>query len=142
MVRAPAKRDRPSSREVAVRLLAQRPHTEAELRRKLARRGCEPDEVDGAVAALNELGYLDEEAFARALVSRRSRNRGPVLIAAELAAKGVSREVASNAVAELHRDELLAAARRLVARGGDERLLAARLQRRGFPTEVIRQALS
>jgi hypothetical protein len=29
-----------------------------------------------------------------------------------------------------------------VARGGDERLLAARLQRRGFPTEVIRQALS
>jgi regulatory protein len=142
MVPAPTKRDRPDSREVAFRLLAQRPHTEAELRRKLARRGCEPDEVDRALARLRDLGYLDEAAFASALVARRSRTRGPALIAAELAAKGVSREVANNAVAELHREELLAAARRLVARGGDERRLAARLQRRGFPTEVIRQALS
>jgi regulatory protein len=127
----------------SLRLLTGRAHSELELRRKLARRGFPPEEVDGAVARARHLGYLDDVAFARGLAARRARTRGPALIAAELAAKGVDREVSREALATVHRDELLAAARRLASRGGaaDRRVVAARLFRRGFPGDVVREAL-
>jgi regulatory protein len=128
---------------VALRLLTQRAHGELELRRKLARRGFAPEEVDDAIRRSRRLGYLDDAAFARGLAAQRARTRGPALIAAELASKGVDREVARAALATVHRDELLAAARRLAARGGslDRRVIAGRLLRRGFPGEVVREAL-
>jgi regulatory protein len=129
--------------DIAVRLLAQRQHSQAELRQKLARRGCEPAEVDTALRRLAELGYLDDGAYASALVARRARSRGPAAIAAELAARGVARATAAAAVAELDRDEMLRAARRLVAAsaGVDPTRLAGRLQRRGFPADVVRAVL-
>ena len=92
---------------------------------------------------LRELGYLDDREFARALVADRSRRRGPALIAAELSARGVDRELVREVLAELGRDEQLAAARRLAARhpGRPARELAARLARRGFASDVIREVV-
>src|SRR5439155_8253903 len=119
-----------------------RPHSEAELRRKLAYRGCGPDDVELAVARMRALGYLDDAAFARSLVAWRARRRGPALIAAELASRGVSRELAQAAVAELEREDQLAAAGRLVRGGRDDpRQAAARLRRSGFAPDVIRAVL-
>jgi regulatory protein len=96
------------------------------------------------VARLHDLGYLDEAAFARALVARRARSRGPALIAAELSAKGIARELVRDTVGEVSREDLLAAAGRVAAKdaGRDRRIVAGRLQRRGFPADVIREALS
>lgn len=133
----------PGAIQAGLRLVARRPHSEAELRRKLARRGYLPAQVEGAVARLRELGYVDDAAFARALVAHRSRRRGPSLIADELVARGVDRELAVAALAEVAAEELVAA-RRLVERSGalDSRQLAARLQRRGFSADVIRRALA
>jgi regulatory protein len=130
--------------EIGVRLVAIRAHSEAELRRKLLRRGCEPDDVDGAMVRMRSRGYLDDEAYARSLVRRRSVARGPALIAAELAAKGVDRETTSAALSELDRDGQLAAARRLAAAlsGLAPARLSARLQRRGFEAAVVRRVLS
>jgi regulatory protein len=133
----------PNALDAALRLLGQRLHSELELRQKLRRYGCLPEEIDRALARVRELGYLDDAAFAHALVTHRARVRGPALIAAELAAKGVGRELAQAAVGSLDHEEVVAAARRLARRGGaaDHRTIAARLFRRGFSAEIVREAL-
>src|SRR5205807_8324608 len=133
----------PDAFETAVRLLTHRPHSELELRRKLGRRRCPPEEIDRAVARARGLGYLDDAAFARALATQRARTRGPALIAAELAAKGVDRAVVRDAVGGVPLAELLASARRLAARaaGTGRGGVASRLLRRRLPGRVRRQAL-
>ncbi len=90
-----------------------------------------------------QLGYLDDAAFAQVLVGHRSRSRGPAVIAAELAAKGIDRELARDALGRVDRGAQVAAARKLAARAGmeDRQRMAARLTRRGFPPEVVREAL-
>jgi regulatory protein len=133
----------PDGYAVALRLLALRPHSTAELRRKLRQRGFPAEEVDEVLARAAAQGYLDDDAYARALVSRRAAARGPALIAAELAAKGVSRSLVAVALEGLSREEQVAAAARLAGGLGvrDPNRAAARLQRRGFSREVIREAL-
>jgi regulatory protein len=133
----------PDAFDAAIRLLALRPHGEVELRRKLAHRRCPAEQVDEAMARVRRLGYLDDAAFARSLVAHRSGARGTALIAAELAARGVGRDLADEALAAVSEADQVATARRLAARTptADRRALAGRLQRRGFPADVIRAAL-
>jgi len=141
----PPSRNRPppDAFDIAVRLLSLRPHSELELRQKLRRRGCDADSIDGAVARALRLGYLDDAAFARALVTQRSRTRGPAVVAAELAAKGVHRGLAREALGTVAHASQVEAARRLAARSShaNRQVVAARLLRRGFGTDVIREAL-
>ncbi len=133
----------PDAFDAAIRLLALRPHGEVELRRKLAQQRCPAEQVDEAMARVRRLGYLDDAAFARSLVAHRSGARGTALIAAELAARGVGGDLAAEALAAVSEADQVAAARRLAARTptADRRVLAGRLQRRGFPANVIRAAL-
>jgi regulatory protein len=113
------------------------------MRRKLLQRRCPPGQVEETLGRLRELGYLDDLAFARALVARRSRSRGAALIAQELSAKGIPRALAQEALSTLGRNEQVASATAVGGRerGGDPQRTAARLQRRGFSREVIREAL-
>ena len=105
----PRKSSRKAGRPVAtafhtgVRLLAGRPHSRAELSHKLLRRGYGFEEVESALGTLHELGYIDDASFAEGHVRRRSTSRGPLAIAAELAARGVRREVAGEALSRLDR---------------------------------------
>jgi regulatory protein len=133
----------PDPFDLGLRLLAQRPHGEAELGRKLTRRGCDPAAVGGALARLRELGYLDDAAFARALVARRASARGTSLIGAELAAKGIGPAAARAALDTVTEEDERAAARRLAERWGGlpAQRVAARLRRRGFSDEAVRAAL-
>ena len=129
-----------------MRLLAARAHSARELRTKLLRRGHPVDEIGAVLERLRQGGYLDDAAYARALVGRRSSGRGVRAIASELAAKGVDREVARTALAELSADDQLVAAEALaerLRRAGpiDPERLGARLLRRGFSVEVARAAL-
>src|SRR4029077_16860174 len=105
-----------SAYEAAVRYLAARAHSRAELWRKLLRRGHEEADVEAALARLADLGYLDDAGFAAGHVRRRSASLGPLALSAELAARGVDREIARAAVANLSQEDQLAAAVRLVAR--------------------------
>lgn len=136
--------------DAGIRLLARRAHSRAELRQKLKRRGFEPDAVDAAVVRLAEMGYLDDAAFARGLVRRRSGSRGTLALSAELAARGIDREGTEAALAGLDEGAQLAAATRLAERlyaarpspGYREMLdsVGAKLARRGFPAGVVRAA--
>ena len=133
-----------------MRLLGLRAHSAAELGRKLRRRGFDGDTVDSVQGRLSERGYLDDSEFARQLVSHRSRGRGGSAIAAELAAKGVSRSVAQAAVAnldpEVEIEAAVALARRWLPRAepGSLRSLlevaGPRLARRGYAPSVVREA--
>jgi regulatory protein len=148
--RARTGRTSESAYEAGVRLLARRAHSRAELRRKLARRGYDDEDVAGAMRRLGELGYLDDAAFAAGHVRRRSASLGPLALSAELAARGVDRRVAGGALATFDHEAQLAAATRLAARlsgrnrpAGYRELLdsvGAKLLRRGFPETVAREA--
>ncbi|MDQ6879168.1 MAG: RecX family transcriptional regulator [Candidatus Dormibacteraeota bacterium] len=134
----------------AIGLLARRAHSQSELRQKLRQKGYEPEAIDATMARLGELGYLDDQDFARGLVRRRGSTRGPLALSAELAAKGVSPAEAGIAVAEFDAEaQLLSAtnlAERLYARktgmGYREMLdgIGVKLLRRGFPVPIVRAA--
>jgi regulatory protein len=136
--------------ECGVRLLARRAHSRAELRQKLVRKGFEADDVQAALGRLAELGYLDDEAFARGLVRRRSVSRGPLALAAELSAKGIDRAGTAAALAAFDPEAQLAAATVLAERlyaakplpGYRETLdrVGSKLLRRGFSARVVRAA--
>jgi regulatory protein len=146
----PRRSSRGSAYEAAVRLLARRAHSQAELRRKLGRRGYDEGEVDEVLTRLTQAGYLDDRAFAEGHVRRRSSSRGPMALSAELAARGVDRRVSSAALTGFDRAAQVEAATRLAARfrghaiqAGYRELLdsvGAKLLRRGFPEAVAREA--
>jgi regulatory protein len=136
--------------DAGLRLLGRRAHSRVELLLKLTRRGYEGPAIRAALRRLQELGYLDDKAFARSFVRRRGSARGPRALSAELAARGVDRAEADIAVAEFGEAEQVAAATRIAERlyarkpslGYREILdeIGTKLVRRGFSVAVARCA--
>src|SRR4051812_13897598 len=77
----------------ALRFLAYRPHSEAEVKERLARAGFSPEDIEAARAKLRSLRLLDDEAFARSFARDRIENRGhgPLRVERELRLKGVAK---------------------------------------------------
>jgi regulatory protein len=73
----------------ALRMLARRPYSVAELRRSLERKFGVSDAVSEAISRLRQLGYLDDKKFAVQAASSLARNRafGAYRIRRELKAK-------------------------------------------------------
>jgi regulatory protein len=88
--------------EAAARFLEARPRSIAEVRRRLTGAGYRPDLVDQAVLRMVELGYLDDDAFARAWVESRdrARPRGEHALRRELGLKGVDQAIIGAALEE------------------------------------------
>ncbi|MGH8273455.1 MAG: regulatory protein RecX, partial [Gammaproteobacteria bacterium] len=83
----------PDAEEVALRLLARREHSRAELAAKLRSRGIDEGEVERALNRLEAEGALSEARFVEQLVRVRLRQGyGPLRIRRDLAAKGVAPE--------------------------------------------------
>lgn len=81
--------------EAAGRLLEARPRAADEVRRRLVRLGYRVELVEAAIGRLLELGWLDDEAFARQWLESRDRAhpRGEALLRRELLHTGVEREL-------------------------------------------------
>ena len=135
---------------VALRFIAYRPRSEAEVRRRLRLR-FPTHLVDRVVADLVERSLIDDDEFARTWRDYRGRlsPRSAAAIRRELLAKGVSRDTAQEAVGDLDDvDGALRAGRKFArrlehARYPDfRRKLWAHLQRRGFGTSVARHTVS
>lgn len=138
----------PSLKARALRLLAQREHSRAELMRKLA-----PHADDEAllVAALDDLqakGFINEERVAESVLHRRAARLGATRMRSELQAKGLSVAVVNDAVQQLRhteRDRAQAvwakkfghAPADAKARAQQMRFLAAR----GFAPDAIREVV-
>lgn len=148
-----AKSDTRRALDKAMELLALRDHAAGELYQKLCRK-FDPHSAAAAVAKAGELGLLNDENFARrraAELLRKRKSRREIL--QDLAAKGIDRETAADALAALmpadgEEDPDLASARALVERqyarklaeGKTQQVMAA-LARRGFSHAVIRAAV-
>ncbi len=130
-------------------LLTYRDHSVLELRRKLLRRDFSQDAVSRAVSRLREAGYLDDERFSRNWIESRYRKspEGSVKLLAGLVKKGVSREIAGRAVADLvdpEREEAAfeEACARLSRTGRSKESIARALSRKGFSGSKIIDFLS
>ncbi len=143
------------AREAALRLLAVRPRSAAELVRRLRMKGYEPEIGEEVIARLRELGMIDDAAFAGLVVRDRVRLRpqGAHRLANELRAKGVDDETARAAIRETMAGERMderelarRAAEKWRPRPGEEPARARRrlhgfLARRGFDDELIREVV-
>jgi regulatory protein len=149
------------ARAICLRLLTDRARTRADLAAVLRRRGV-PDAVAVKVLGrFSEVGLIDDATFAEQWVRSRHATRGLArrALAAELHRKGVGRDVAQEALADLDTESERRGARELIDRrlrtlavnGPEERARAGRrllgmLARKGYPaevaTEVVRAALA
>lgn len=139
------KTDEPSLRGRALRLLARREHSRAELARKLAVHAEDPAEVERVLDELEARGWLSERRVVEQVVHARRSRYGARRIEHDLLAKGVSEEAIAAAMPGLKEGEL-AAAREVwsrkfagrLPRSQQERGRQARfLQGRGFSLEVV-----
>jgi regulatory protein len=133
--------------DAAVAMLARRPHSEREVRQRLARRACEPALIDETVAKLRAARLLDDAEYARAFTEARDRfsPRGQRLIARELRANGVAIELAQAAASEVSDEDAAyrVASKRLRPLAALDyqafrNRLGAFLQRRGFGWDTCR----
>ncbi|MBS1262060.1 MAG: Regulatory protein RecX [Calditrichaeota bacterium] len=144
-----------SAYDRALRLLARRDHSTAELRRKLAQRDHPPGEIDGALARLRELNYVDDERTAATWAEQEARRggQGRAKALARMIEHGLPSALASAALAVAWDDELEREhARAVVARWVDANgrpetakqraRLARHLAVRGFEHELIGELLA
>jgi regulatory protein len=73
--RNPPSTEQPDPLPVALRMLARRPYSIAEMGRALERKFGVVKAVAAAIARLRELGFLDDEKFAQHYASSLARNR-------------------------------------------------------------------
>ncbi len=153
------------TRQAALHLLAYRPRAKQELRVRLRSKGFPHAPVEWCLRLLEDRGLIDDHHFASAFVGSRIRlrPRGRFRLTQELRQKGVSAEVAEQAIEKAFSNEetseqdlACAAARGWLARQGPtlveslaskdrpqereraRRRLHAFLSRRGFGPDVIR----
>ena len=133
----------------ALRLLAHRPRSRAELRSRMAGWGVDAVTAAGVVERLEELGQIDDHRLAEAVAERRhAQGYARRHTAAELARLAVGDPAAESALAELPDDEMSHAERVVRRRFGpppyDDRTArraAGYLHRRGFDAEAVAAAI-
>ncbi|MET8029324.1 recombination regulator RecX [Streptomyces avermitilis] len=145
------------ARAICLRLLTGTPRTRKQLADALRKREIPEDVADEVLSRFEEVGLINDSAFADAWVESRHHGRGLArrALARELRTKGVDSTLIDEAVGQLDSEQEEATARELVARklrstrglDRDKRLrrLAGMLARKGYSEgmalRVVRQAL-
>jgi regulatory protein len=138
--------------------LAVRPRTRQELATTLRRRGVEDEIIEEILDRYDEVGMIDDAAFARAWVTSRHHGKGLArrALASELRRKGVGSDDVGAALGELDSSTEEATARALVDRrlrvessatpDAVFRRLTGMLARKGYPAglaiRVVKEALA
>jgi regulatory protein len=132
------------AKDICLRLLTARPRTRVELAQALARKGVEEDVASTVLDRLDEVGLIDDAAFAEVWVRSRHNFQGLSrrALAMELRRKGVADESAEEALATVDSDAEEERARALVRKrlrslgNADEtakiRKLVGMLARKGY----------
>jgi regulatory protein len=145
------------ARKILLDQLTGQPRSRAELSARLAKKHVPSVIAERLLDRFEEVGLVDDEAFARAWVQSRQPGKGLArqALARELRRKGVEDEVARTALDEVDPEDELEAARLLVRRklrstaglGRDTavRRLTGLLARKGYPAglcfRVVREEL-
>lgn len=151
--RDPAER----AREICLRQLAVRPRTRAELAATLRSKGIDDEVAAEVLDRYDEVGMVDDAAFADAWVTSRHHSKGLArrALGGELRRRGVAAETVGEALEQLDPDTEEATARALVERrlrtatGPPEaivRRLVGMLARKGYPAglayRVVKEAIA
>jgi len=145
------------ARAICLRLLTGTPRTRKQLADALRKREIPDDVADEVLSRFEEVGLINDSAFADAWVESRHHGRGLArrALVQELRTKGVDPTLIDEAIGQLDSEQEEATARDLVARklrstrglDRDKRLrrLAGMLARKGYPEgmalRVVRRAL-
>jgi regulatory protein len=133
------------ARDICLQQLAVRPRTRAELATVLRKRGISDSVAAEVLDRYDEVGLIDDAAFARAWVTSRHHGKGLArrALAGELRKRGVDGETVGAALDEVDQETEAATARALVERklrampsGAPDavfRRLVGMLARKGYP---------
>ncbi|GAA1413664.1 regulatory protein RecX [Catellatospora coxensis] len=140
------------AREICLRQLAVRPRTRAELAAAMRAKDVADEVAEAVLDRYDEVGMIDDAAFARAWVSSRHHGKGLAsrALGQELRRRGVDAEVVTEALAELD-DETQAqtayelAVRKLRTTRGEPdavfRRVVGALARKGYPGGIAVRAV-
>lgn len=138
----------PSLKGRALRCLAAREHSRAELQRKLAPYEEEPGQIERVLDELQAKGFISEERVAASLLHRRAARLGDRRIRQELQAKGLDAPTVAQALEQLRgteRERAQAVWQRkfgVPPQDAKERARQVRfLVARGFSAEVVRRVV-
>ena len=138
-----------STKVTAANMIGSRALSRKELEHRLVRKGADEADVEAAVDWLEDIGAVDDAAYAAAVARDYGRRGyGPARVREELRRRGVPRELWDEAMAEIpESDEILDALIRKKCRGDlsdpkELKRVSDGLLRRGFSWGEVRAALS
>lgn len=138
-----------SAKAQAANIIGSRPLSKRELTRRLVQKGNEETDAQAAADWLEDLGAVDDAAYAAALARHYgARGYGPQRLREELRRRGVPRELWEDAVAELpDSGDVLDALIQKRSRGDltdpkERRRICDALLRRGFSWSQVKAAMA
>ena len=142
----PEARSRRSAYACALRLLAQRRLTEAQLWQRLERKGYDDAAIREAVARAKSDGFVDDGLYAKLYVESKRKPVGDARLIGELVRKGIDAAAASAAVCALEQSERERCAVAFDSLASKMPAIAypsaaRRLERLGFPAATIYRVL-
>ena len=135
-----------TARVAALRMLAARRLTEAQLWKKLEARGYPDDEIAAALTDCKRDGYVDDRLFATLYIAGPRKAVGDARLVADLIKRGIEREAAQTAVRDApagqrERIEIAYAKLARTKPGLSYQSAARALERLGFPSPLIYRIL-
>lgn len=142
------------ARAVVLRLLTGAPKSRSELEKALRRKDCPDDVAAEVLDRFEQVGLVDDEAYAQAFVRSKQAGRGLArrALSHELRKKGVDEQIAAAVLDEVDPEDERARAHELVAKklrsmhGLDRtvqtRRLSGLLARKGYGSEIARLVIN
>lgn len=146
------------ARNIVLRQLTGAPRSRAQLEDKLSQRACDPQVASEVLDRMEQVGLIDDAAYAQSLVRSQQASRGLArrALQQELRRKGVDDETAAAALDDVSHVDEEDQARTLVAKkmrsmhglepAVQTRRLAGMLARKGYSSEVawrvVREAVT
>jgi regulatory protein len=136
-------------RERALRLLARREHSRAELVRKLERAGFVRDDITPLLDAFEAKNWLSDRRFAESYVADHRARAGSIKLAYDLRQRGIGDSIIESVLGD-NRDSELDRAREVwqkkfgaaPADAAEKARQIRFMQSRGFTPEVIRRVIA
>ena len=140
------------AKTVALRFLTHRQRTEREIRDKLREKEFGEEEIEKTIGTLRDLGYVNDEAFARSYIRNQLtlRPKGKLVLKQKLLLLGVKKETIDAALHEVFQetsqeDSAREAAQKFLKKSDKthddprkaKQKLAAFLSRRGFSWDIV-----